>query len=381
MDVFPSLNTVVLISSDVKVIDWCRHALEPVFSVRVIDSVRPDSYALSAFPNPVLIDTAQCGGAAEKICIDIARRSRILFLVKSDSTFSLSHVQRYHKSCIPFPCDSDLLRTVVKRHLPEANDIERIFRKPVRSFSRTVDISGFGKFAGSSKIITDLKRRLAEVAPKDLSVLFLGESGTGKTFAAKLLHDNSSRKNKSFVSVEMSSVSESLAESELFGTVPGAYTGAVKRSGRFAKANGGTLFLDEIGDVPLFLQPKLLRVLDTGTYRSVGSDSERRIDFRLICATNADLHKMMQKGRFRSDLYYRIAGCTITFPPLRRHLEDIDEIASSFLEERNIALSDRAREKLMSYDWPGNVRQLINCLDRACMFSKGEMIYPEDINF
>ncbi len=381
MDVFPSLNTVVLISSDVKVIDWCRHALEPVFSVRVIDSVRPDSYALSAFPNPVLIDTAQCGGAAEKICIDIARRSRILFLVKSDSTFSLSHVQRYHKSCIPFPCDSDLLRTVVKRHLPEANDIERIFRKPVRSFSRTVDISGFGKFAGSSKIITDLKRRLAEVAPKDLSVLFLGESGTGKTFAAKLLHDNSSRKDKSFVSVEMSSVSESLAESELFGTVPGAYTGAVKRSGRFAKANGGTLFLDEIGDVPLFLQPKLLRVLDTGTYRSVGSDAERRIDFRLICATNADLQKMMQKGRFRSDLYYRIAGCTITFPPLRRHLEDIDEIASSFLEERNIALSDRAREKLMSYDWPGNVRQLINCLDRACMFSKGEMIYPEDINF
>jgi len=89
----------------------------------------------------------------------------------------------------------------------------------------------------------------------------------------------------------------------------------------------------------------------------------------------------MQKGRFRSDLYYRIAGCTITFPPLRRHLEDIDEIASSFLEERNIALSDRAREKLMSYDWPGNVRQLINCLKRACMFSKGEMIYPEDINF
>ena len=381
MDVFPSLNTVVLISSDVKVIDWCRHALEPVFSVRVVDSVRPDSYALSAFPNPVLIDTAQCGGAAEKICIDIARRSRILFLVKSDSAFSLSHIQRYHKSCIPFPCDSDLLRTVVKRHLPEANDIERIFKKPVRSFSRKVDISGFEKFAGSSKIVTDLKRRLAEVAPKDLSVLFLGESGTGKTFAAKLLHDNSSRKDKSFVSVEMSSVSESLAESELFGTVPGAYTGAVKRSGRFAKANGGTLFLDEIGDVPLFLQPKLLRVLDTGTYRSVGSDAERRIDFRLICATNADLQKMMQKGRFRSDLYYRIAGCTITFPPLRRHLEDIDEIASSFLEERNIALSDRAREKLMSYDWPGNVRQLINCLKKACMFSKGEMIYPEDINF
>ena len=155
----------------------------------------------------------------------------------------------------------------------------------------------------------------------------------------------------------------------------------MKRPGRFAKANGGTLFLDEIGDVPLFLQPKLLRVLDTGTYRSVGSDVTRRVDVRLICATNIDLQKMMQKGRFRNDLYYRIAGCTIVFPPLRRHLEDIDEIASSFLDERNIALSDRAREKLMSYDWPGNVRQLINCLDRACMFSKGEMIYPEDINF
>ena len=381
MEVFPSLNTVVLVSSDAKVIDWCRHSLEPVFSVTVSDSVRADSYTLSAFPNPVIIDTAQCDGAAEKFCIDLAHRARILFLVKSDSPFPLSYVQRYHKSCIPFPCDSELLRTVVKRHLPETGDIDRILKKPVHPFSRAVDISGFRQFIGSSKIIVDVKRRLAEVAPKDLSVLLLGESGTGKTFAAKLLHDNSSRKDKSFVSVEMSSVSESLAESELFGTVPGAYTGAVKRPGRFAKANGGTLFLDEIGDVPLFLQPKLLRVLDTGTYRSVGSDVTRRVDVRLICATNIDLQKMMQKGRFRNDLYYRIAGCTIVFPPLRRHLEDIDEIASSFLDERNIALSDRAREKLMSYDWPGNVRQLINCLKRACMFSKGEMIYPEDISF
>ena len=381
MEVFPNLNTVVLISSDRKVIDWCRHALEPVFSVKVVDSLQSYSCALAAFQKLVLIDASLFNGQTEKMFTNIARRGYALFLVKSDDTLPLSYVRHHYKTCIPFPCDSDLLRTVVKRHLPKTNDIDRIFKKLVRSFSRTVDISGFRKFAGSSKIVTDLKRRLAEVAPKDLSVLFLGESGTGKTFAAKLLHDNSSRKDKSFVSVEMSSVSESLAESELFGTVPGAYTGAVKRSGRFAKANGGTLFLDEIGDVPLFLQAKLLRVLDTGTYRSVGSDVERRIDIRLICATNADLQKMMQKGRFRSDLYYRIAGCTITFPPLRRHLEDIDEIASSFLEERNIALSDRAREKLMSYDWPGNVRQLINCLKRACMFSKGEMIYPEDINF
>jgi len=238
MEVFPNLNTVVLISSDIKVIDWCRHALEPVFSVKVVDSLQSYSCALAAFQKLVLIDASLFNGQTEKMFTNIARRGYALFLVKSDDTLPLSYVRRHYKTCIPFPCDSDLLRTVVKRHLPKTNDIDRIFKKPVRSFSRTVDISGFRKFAGSSKIVTDLKRRLAEVAPKDLSVLFLGESGTGKTFAAKLLHDNSSRKDKSFVSVEMSSVSESLAESELFGTVPGAYTGAVKRSGRFAKANG-----------------------------------------------------------------------------------------------------------------------------------------------
>ena len=230
MEVFPSLNTVVLVSSDAKVIDWCRHSLEPVFSVTVSDSVRADSYTLSAFPNPVIIDTAQCDGAAEKFCIDIAHRARILFLVKSDSPFPLSYVQRYHKSCIPFPCDSELLRTVVKRHLPETGDIDRILKKPVHPFSRAVDISGFRQFIGSSKIIVDVKRRLAEVAPKDLSVLLLGESGTGKTFAAKLLHDNSSRKDKSFVSVEMSSVSASLAESELFGEATRTFCESERRN-------------------------------------------------------------------------------------------------------------------------------------------------------
>ena len=163
--------------------------------------------------------------------------------------------------------------------------------------------------------------------------------------------------------------------------MPGAYTGAVKRSGRLAKADGGTLFLDEIGDVPLFLQAKLLRILETGNYCSVGSDIERHVDVRLVCATNADLQRMMRTGKFRSDLYYRIAGYTITLPPLRQHLEDIDEIAAAFFAGRDIALSEAAREKLVSYDWPGNVRQLVNCLQRALLFAKGKTIYPEDINF
>ena len=381
MQVFPNLDTVVLISSDMKVIDWCRHALEPAFSVKVIDSVQSYSYTLAAFQNLVLVDTSLFNGQTEKIFTDIARRGRTLFLVKSDDTFPLSYVQRYYKTCIPFPCDLDLLREVVERHAAVSDDIDRIFKKPERGFVRDVDISGFEKFAGSSKLIIDVKRRLAEAARREIAVLLLGESGTGKTFAAKLLHDNSPRKGKAFVSVEMSSITEGLAESELFGTVPGAYTGAVKRSGRFAKADGGTLFLDEIGDVPLFLQAKLLRILETGNYCSVGSDIERHVDVRLVCATNADLQRMMRTGKFRIDLYYRIAGYTITLPPLRQHREDIDEIAAAFFAGRDIALSETAREKLVSYDWPGNVRQLINCLRRALLFAKGETIYPEDINF
>ena len=381
MEVFPNLNTVVLISSDIKVIDWCRHALEPAFSVKVIDSVQSYSYALAAFQNLILIDTSLFNGQTEKTFSDSARRGRVLFLVKSDDTFPLSYVERHYKTCIPFPCDLDLLRDVVERHIAAPDVIDRIFKKPSRTPFSDVDISGFEKFIGSSKIIIDVKRRLAEAAQREISVLLLGESGTGKTFAAKLLHDNSPRKGKTFVSVEMSSIAEGLAESELFGTVPGAYTGAVKRSGRFAKANGGTLFLDEIGDVPLFLQAKLLRILETGNYCSVGSDVERHVDIRLVCATNADLQRMIQTGKFRIDLYYRIAGYTITLPPLRQHLEDIDEIAASCFAGRDIVLSDAAREKLMCYDWPGNMRQLVNCLQRALLFAKRETIYPDDINF
>ena len=381
MEVFPNLNTVVLISSGIKVIDWCRHALEPAFSVKVIDSVQSYSYALAAFQNLILIDTSLFNGQTEKTFSDIARRGRVLFLVKSDDTFPLSYVERHYKTCIPFPCDLDLLRDVVERHIAAPDVIDRIFKKPSRTPFSDVDISGFEKFIGSSKIIIDVKRRLAEAAQREISVLLLGESGTGKTFAAKLLHDNSPRKGKTFVSVEMSSIAEGLAESELFGTVPGAYTGAVKRSGRFAKANGGTLFLDEIGDVPLFLQAKLLRILETGNYCSVGSDVERHVDIRLVCATNADLQRMIQTGKFRIDLYYRIAGYTITLPPLRQHLEDIDEIAASCFAGRDIVLSDAAREKLMCYDWPGNMRQLVNCLQRALLFAKRETIYPDDINF
>ena len=381
MDVFPNLNTVVLISSDIKVIDWCRHALESVFSVKVIDSLQSYSYALTAFQNLILVDTALFNGRTEKIFSDIARRGHVLFLVKSDDTFPLSYVERHYKTCIPFPCDLDLLRDVVERYALAPSDVDPIFKKPGRTPFGDVDISGFEKFIGSSKIIINVKRRLAEAAQREISVLLLGESGTGKTFAAKLLHDNSPRKGKAFVSVEMSSIAEGLAESELFGTVPGAYTGAVKRSGRLAKADGGTLFLDEIGDIPLFLQAKMLRILETGNYCSVGSDIERHVDVRLVCATNADLQQMMHKGKFRIDLYYRIAGCTITLPPLRRHLEDIDEIAASFFTGHDIALSETARKKLMSYDWPGNVRQLVNCLQRALLFAKSETIYPDDINF
>jgi len=187
MEVFPNLNTVVLISSDIKVIDWCRHALEPAFSVKVIDSVQSYSYALAAFQNLVLVDTSLFNGQTEKIFTDIARRGRALFLVKFDDSFPLSYVQRHYKRCIPFPCDLDLLREVVERQAAASSDVDRIFKKAERGFVRDVDISGFEKFAGSSKIIIDVKRRLAEAAQREISVLLLGESGTGKSFRAQLL--------------------------------------------------------------------------------------------------------------------------------------------------------------------------------------------------
>jgi len=225
------------------------------------------------------------------------------------------------------------------------------------------------------------------VAKTDSSVLLLGESGVGKEIFAEQIHLKSNRSDKPFVKVNCAAIPEGLLESELFGHVKGAFTSAVSsRHGRFELANGGTIFLDEIGELPLALQAKLLRVIQERTFEKVGSDVTVTVDVRILAATNRDIEKQVEDGEFRSDLYYRLNVLPLYIPPLRQRVEDIPELAELFLK-KNIketknqitGFSQEAMETMLSYSWPGNIRELENCIERACVIGKGKRIEVEDL--
>lgn len=236
--------------------------------------------------------------------------------------------------------------------------------------------------SGSSSAMQKLRREILLVAEHDVSVLILGENGTGKTLVASVIHSLSKRAQtgKKIVTENMTSISESLAESELFGVVAGAYTGAVgERKGLFGSADGSTLFLDEIGDLSFPLQAKILQVVQNGTYRRVGEDKVRKTDVRLICATNADLQERVRQKLFREDLYHRIGQFIIKIPPLRERKKDIPLLCNMFFEKNNMnkELSQSSLSLLMEKDWPGNIRQLHNFLSAACVRCPEKIIGPE----
>ncbi|HJW26607.1 MAG TPA: sigma 54-interacting transcriptional regulator [Rhodocyclaceae bacterium] len=234
---------------------------------------------------------------------------------------------------------------------------------------------------GHSPAFRRMLELLHRVAGRNTSVLLLGESGTGKELAAQTVHSLSPRKAKSFVPVDCSGMTESLFESELFGHEKGAFTGASQRKiGLVEAAAGGTLFLDELGDIPLSLQVKLLRLLETGTFRRVGGVETLRADFRLVAATHRNLPAMVEAGTFRRDLYYRIAAFPITLPSLRERREDLPLLARDILSrlspERAMRLSPAAEKALLAYDFPGNIRELRNILEQAVILADGDVIEP-----
>ena len=226
---------------------------------------------------------------------------------------------------------------------------------------------------------------LQRVAPSMLPVLLLGESGTGKELFARAVHETSERASGPFVVVDCSGLTETLFESELFGHEKGAFTGATARKpGLVETANGGTLFLDETGDVPLAMQVKLLRLIESGTYRRVGGVETLRANFRLVAATHKDLAQMMAVGQFRQDLYYRISAFPIVLPPLRDRAEDIALLVDSFLQrqpagKRHLTIDAAALAQLQDCDWPGNIRQLRNVLERARLFADDGVIRIEHL--
>jgi len=236
--------------------------------------------------------------------------------------------------------------------------------------------------AKSSAMIS-LLTEVAVVAPSRASVLITGESGTGKEVIADLIHLWSKRRHKLLVKVNCAAIPDNLLESELFGHEKGAFTGAVEaRSGRFEAADGGSIFLDEIAEMSPNLQAKLLRVVQDGTFQRLGGNRTFHADVRLIAATNRDIQKAVAEGRFREDLFYRLNVIQLHVPPLREHRPDILPLARRFAESfagAKVRFSSTASAALEMYDWPGNVRQLRNSVERACLLSRGEIILPEHL--
>lgn len=240
------------------------------------------------------------------------------------------------------------------------------------------EIHNTDEIIGESAAMQSLKGEISQVAGTEVPILISGETGTGKELVARAIHANSNRNEKPLIKVNCAAIPESLMESEFFGHEKGAYTGATEqRKGRFAIADGGTIFLDEIGDLPIALQSKLLRVLQEGEFEPVGSSQTRKVDCRVIAATNRDLKKMIREGGFRADLYYRLNVLPIEIPPLRERGEDIHLLASTFAERfsqqtgRSIrSFSEQEINCLKSYSWPGNVRELQNIIQRAIITAR-----------
>jgi transcriptional regulator with PAS, ATPase and Fis domain len=236
---------------------------------------------------------------------------------------------------------------------------------------------------GRSPSFTAALSAVQRVGPSMLPVLLLGESGTGKELFARAVHEASERASGPFVVVDCSGLTETLFESELFGYEKGAFTGAnARKKGLVETANGGTLFLDEMGDVPLPMQVKLLRLIESGAFRWVGSVETQQADFRLVAATHKPLQEMVADGRFRQDLYYRISAFPIHLPPLRDRAADIPMLVDSFLQrggsgKHRVSVEPEAMTRLQVYDWPGNIRELRNVLDRARLFADDGIIHAE----
>ncbi len=271
----------------------------------------------------------------------------------------------------------DVAKAMERRRL--TSDLEALRRADGRD--------RLGDLLGSSPAMQTLFRRIEQVAPTGSTVMILGDSGTGKERTAREIHRHSSRASGPFIAISCGTLPSSLLESELFGHTRGAFTGAGQpKAGLFEAASGGTIFLDEIGETTPQAQVGLLRVLQEREVRRVGSTESRKVDVRVIAATNVDLERAMDAGRFRNDLYYRLNTVTLRIPPLRERVEDIPPMAAHFLSRFAESLgrparafSPRALEMLCTHSWPGNVRELEHVVEHAVIFCQGEVIRPKDL--
>lgn len=281
------------------------------------------------------------------------------------------------------PLEGEEFRAIVRRIEEQVRDQRKLegFRENQRARD---DVEN--RLLGDSDRLKELREKIGNIAPQPMSVLVKGETGTGKEIIARQIHSQSDRSDAPLMTVNCAAIPGNLLEEELFGHQKGAFTGADEtKKGKLELADGGTVFLDEIGELPIKLQPKLLRVLEQGEVTKVGGEFPRSVDVRFIAATNRDLKQMIQDDQFRKDLFYRLNSFEVIAPPLRDHRDDIELLAEHFIEKMRGKLSEKptltsgALEKLESYSWPGNVRELRNVIERSAVLTDGDKITLEDL--
>jgi len=323
--------------------------------------------------------------------LEVLRRSKalnppppvLLVTAVNDVPTSRQAIQEGAYDYITKPLDLEDFRAQVNRAVEKA----QLARHNEILAEQIIDRGGFEGIIGRSPAMTRVITTARQVAASDIPILILGESGTGKEMIAQAIHSASRRRKHRLVAVNCPAFTESLLEDELFGHIKGAYTGALSdREGRFEYADRGTLFLDEIGDMPAAMQAKLLRVLETGEVVRVGSNEPRKVDVRLVSATNKNLEELVADKQFREDLFFRIKGVTVTLPPLRERREDIPLLTHFFLKqsaERHRKEIDGvqpdAQRVLNAYGWPGNVRQLKSTIELMVVLSQGQNLSLEDV--
>ncbi|MCC6619620.1 MAG: sigma-54-dependent Fis family transcriptional regulator [Deltaproteobacteria bacterium] len=381
-------DRILLVDDDPDALDALALSLESVgFEVDRRTSLATGVEALTSGEHALLVTDLDLAGESG---LDLAQRAKELrpelpiIVVTGHATVG-SAIEAMRAGVWDYltkPVSADELELQVKRALEHT----RLARE-VRALRRVAAEQEGLDLLGTSDAVAELRELVQRVAATDVGVLILGESGTGKEVVAQAIHKQSARAAGPFVPVNCAALPETLFESELFGHVRGAFTDARKaRRGLFLEADGGTLFLDEIGEMPLAMQPKLLRALQERVVRPVGGDEGLPFDTRVIAATNRDLVEAIAAGTFREDLYYRLNVVQLDLPPLRARGTDVLVLAQTFLDrfaERHKqpvrALSPGAAEQLLRYRWPGNVRELMNAIERAVALSRGEIIEAADL--
>ena len=383
-----NLLNLLIVDDERSVRESCREVAQTLgFATRIADSPEHCYRILdSTNVDVVLLDLRLPGTNGMEVLREIKRRrpDTVVVIMTGFATVQ-SAVQAMKSGAYDYvtkPFNFDELRLVLDRvmaHLQLATE-NKLLREQVKSRH------GFGAMIGQAPEMDRLYRIIAKAASSTHPVLILGESGTGKELVARSIHYSGALRDRPFVPVDCGSLVPTLIESELFGYVKGAFTGAVRsKDGLLSAAEGGTVFLDEVGELPIDLQAKLLRALQEKEIRPVGGTRAIAINVRILAATNRDLEAAVQQGTFRRDLYFRLNVLTLRVPPLRERKQDIPLLAGHILErvarttgvQRNI--SDDALKLMLNYDWPGNVRELENCLERACALTTGPTVHIVDL--